>query len=146
MPVSDKERRARDLYEALASGDRALLDGLLHPDFAGRTTAGLPAGLGGQYEGPEDMRRRFWGAIARHYVARAEPTEFRLLDDGRLFVRGQYTGHARQGGELNAEFIHLLSFIDGRISGLDQLTDSARWAAALGEAQPTENSARRREL
>jgi 2-(1,2-epoxy-1,2-dihydrophenyl)acetyl-CoA isomerase len=55
-----------------------------------------------------------------------------MLDDGRLLVRGRYTGKSNStGGRLDAEFVHVLSFADGRISGLEQLTDSDRWHQAL---------------
>lgn len=126
------ERCAADLYEALATGDRERLDALLHPRFEGRTTAGLPFELGGVYHGPDAMRRDFWGKIAKHYAARAVPERFSWLDDGRLAVIGTYTGNARTGnGVLAADFIHLWSFEQGRISGLTQLTDSERWRRAL---------------
>ena len=36
---------ARDLYEALANGDRQRLVKLLHPQFVGHATEGLPLGL-----------------------------------------------------------------------------------------------------
>jgi 2-(1,2-epoxy-1,2-dihydrophenyl)acetyl-CoA isomerase len=132
---------AADLYQALESGDRARLAELLHPDFEGRVTEGLPLGLGGQYHGPDAMRRDFWGRIGRSFAVRAVPAEFCLLPDGRLMVTGRYTGTARGGGTLNADFVHLLSFADGRISGLVQLTDSAQWANALAaEAAPADGS------
>jgi 2-(1,2-epoxy-1,2-dihydrophenyl)acetyl-CoA isomerase len=122
---------AADLYQALANGDRARLTELLHPDFEGRTTEGLPLGLGGSYHGRDAMCRDFWGRIARSYAARAVPSEYCSLPDGRLMVTGRYTGTARTGGVLDAEFVHFLTFTDGRISGIVQLTDSARWASAL---------------
>ena len=132
---------AADLYQALESGDRARLAELLHPDFEGRVTEGLPLGLGGQYHGPDAMRRDFWGRIGRSFAVRAVPAEFCLLPDGRLMVTGRYTGTARGGGTLNADFVHFLSFADGRISGLVQLTDSAQWANALAaEATPANGS------
>jgi 2-(1,2-epoxy-1,2-dihydrophenyl)acetyl-CoA isomerase len=49
-------------------------------------------------------------------------------------VTGRYAGTARSGGVLDAEFVHFLTFTDGQISGLVQLTDSARWASALAAA------------
>lgn len=126
------EGLATALYGALASGDRDSLERLLHPEFEGHATEGLPLELGGTYRGPEAMRREFWGRIAKNFAARAEPAEFGLLDDGRLLVRGRYTGKAIDGGApLDAEFVHLLSFMDGRISALVQLTDSGRWNEAL---------------
>jgi 2-(1,2-epoxy-1,2-dihydrophenyl)acetyl-CoA isomerase len=132
---------AADLYRALGDGDRERLDQLLHPQFEGRVTAGLPLGLGGSYHGPAAMRREFWRPIAQSFAARAEPDSFGLLDDGRLLVTGRYAGHARaSGGVLDAEFTHVLSFADGRISGLVQLTDSERWHQALAGDQPAAGS------
>ncbi|MEU0209583.1 enoyl-CoA hydratase-related protein [Streptomyces canus] len=128
-----KEAVAAELYRALAHGDRERLDRILHPEFEGRTTEGLPLGLGGTYTGSDAMRRGFWGRIARSYDARAEPVGFRHLEDGDLLVTGRYVGEARQGGgKLDAEFSHLLTFEGERITGLVQLTDSARWSEALG--------------
>ncbi|MBF6149555.1 enoyl-CoA hydratase/isomerase family protein [Nocardia nova] len=135
LPEHEREaakQRAAELYDALATGDRERLDALLHPRFEGRTTEGMPFELGGVYHGPDAMRRDFWGQIAKHYTARAIPERFSWLDDGRLAVIGRYTGHARTGhGVLEADFIHILSFQQGRISGLVQLTDSERWRQAL---------------
>lgn len=127
---------AQRLYDALRDGDRDTLAVLLHPDFVGHATAGLPLELGGEHSGPEEMQRDFWWRIGRHYVAEAHPDEMRGLDDGRLFVRGRYRGHGRaSGGPLDAEFIHVLTFAtDGTIVRLDQLTDSASWVAALEPA------------
>nr|WSZ19739.1 enoyl-CoA hydratase-related protein [Streptomyces canus] len=128
-----KQAVAAELYRALAAGDRKRLDEILDPAFEGRTTDGLPLGLGGTYAGADAMRREFWGQIARSYDARAEPAEYRHLDDGQLLVTGRYVGEARQGGgKLDAEFFHLLRFDEDRITGLVQLTDSARWTDALG--------------
>lgn len=128
------EELATSLYDALAAGDRERLDALLDPAFEGRTTEGLPFDLGGVYQGPDAMQRDFWWRIAKHYQARAVPKQFSCLDDGRLVVHGRYTGSARGGGVLDAEFVHLLTFTQGRISGLVQLTDSERWWAALTPA------------
>ena len=127
---------AQRLYDALRGGDRKALAVLLHPEFIGHTTAGLPLDLGGEHSGPDEMQRDFWWRIGRHYVAEARPDEMRRLDDGRLFVRGRYRGHGRESGNpLDAEFVHVLTFAaDGTIVRLDQLTDSASWVAALGEA------------
>jgi 2-(1,2-epoxy-1,2-dihydrophenyl)acetyl-CoA isomerase len=44
--ASDNEVLARRLYAALAEGDEGALREILHPEFAGLTTDGLPLGLG----------------------------------------------------------------------------------------------------
>jgi 2-(1,2-epoxy-1,2-dihydrophenyl)acetyl-CoA isomerase len=124
---------AQQLYRALAAGDRAALSTLLHPEFVGHATDGLPLDMGGRHEGAEAMQRNLWWTIGRHYKVEAQPEEIRLLDDGRLFVAGHYRGEARKSGRrLDAAFIHLIAFADdGRIASLHQLTDSAAWVEAL---------------
>jgi 2-(1,2-epoxy-1,2-dihydrophenyl)acetyl-CoA isomerase len=125
---------AEELYRALAVWDVASLNTLLHPRLQGRTTAGLPLDLGGSYDGPEVMMRDFYSKIGRNYDARAVPESFSVGDDGKLVVHGQYVGHARPkhgGGELRAEFVHLLGFRDERIVSIEQITDSHAWHEAL---------------
>ncbi|OZD71130.1 enoyl-CoA hydratase [Rhodococcus sp. 05-340-1] len=134
---------ARALYAALASGDREVLKNVLHPSFRGHATEGLPFGLGGDYSDAADMRRNFWGGIAKEYSAAARPEEFVGLEDGRLYVAGRYVGTGRStGATLDAEFVHVLTFVDGKVSKLVQLTDSQRWHEAVdrtarGERQLT---------
>lgn len=124
---------ARALYAALAAGDRNQLDALLHPQFTGRTAEGMPFGIGGDHDGPAAMRRNGWGAIARHFEARAEPEKFLDLADGRLLVTGRYRGRGKQGGAaLDAAFAHLIAVDQGRIKSLEQYTDTARWHDAAG--------------
>src|ERR1700758_3622222 len=134
--LDTKVSTARELYRALAVGDREALSKLLHPDFVGHATDGLPLGMGGRHDGPEAMRRDLWWTIGRHYKVEAQPEEFGLLDDGRLFVAGHYRGEGRASGRrLDAAFIHLIAFAgDGRIVSLHQLTDSAAWVQALGDS------------
>ena len=131
-----KVSMAQQLYQALAAADREALSLLLHPDFVGHITDGLPLDMGGRHDGPEAMRRDVWWTIGRHYKVAVQPEELRLLDDGRLFVAGHYRGEGRASGRrLDAEFIHLIAFAaDGRITALQQLTDSAAWVHALGDS------------
>jgi len=133
MEATSPADLARALYAALAAGDRAQLDALLHPEFTGRTAEGMPFGIGGDHEGPAAMRRNGWGAIARHFEARAEPEQFLDLADGRLLVTGRYRGRGKQGGAaLDAAFAHLIAIDQGRIRSLEQFTDTARWHDAAG--------------
>ena len=76
--------------------------------------------MGGRHDGPEAMQRDLWWTIGRHYKVEAQPEDFRVLDDGRLFVAGHYRGEGRASGRrLDAAFIHLIAFAaDGRIASL----------------------------
>jgi 2-(1,2-epoxy-1,2-dihydrophenyl)acetyl-CoA isomerase len=124
------------LYDALAALDLAALDELLDPDFRGVLTAGMPFGVGGEHFGAQAMRRDGWGAIGRHYLARAEPDRFLPLIDGRMLVTGRYVGQGRRGGgPLDAAFAHIITISNGRIAGLEQYTDTARWHEAAPGAE-----------
>jgi len=64
--------------------------------------------------------------------AEAEPEAYLEVSDGRVLVTGTYVGAARQTGKpVRARFMHLLSFADGKICALEQLTDSQQWVSAL---------------
>jgi 2-(1,2-epoxy-1,2-dihydrophenyl)acetyl-CoA isomerase len=136
--LDGKVATAQSLYRALAAGEREALTALLHPEFVGHATEGLPLELGGEHIGPEAMQRDFWWRIGRHYRVEAQPEEFGVVDDGRLFVSGNYRGEGRaSGNKLDAAFIHVIEFADdGRIVALDQLTDSAAWVEALSGDAP----------
>lgn len=140
MTEKDETSTAKELYRALATGDREALATLLSADFLGHAADGLPLGMGGEHRGAEAMQRDFWWRIGKHYRVAAEPDEFHVLDDGRLLVVGHYRGRARvSGNPLDAEFTHVIGFDrDGRIASLNQLTDTAAWVAALGDGAPLE--------
>ncbi|KAF0809992.1 Enoyl-CoA hydratase/isomerase [Alcanivorax sp. S71-1-4] len=137
MNSTETIAQAKALYEALATGDRDTLAALLHDDFHGAVTPGMPAGLGGEYTSADAMRREFWGRLGKLFAARAVPGRFEPLASGDLLVEGTYRGHARASGHpVEAVFMHRLTFRDGRIAALHQLTDSAQWQAALAGQTP----------
>jgi 2-(1,2-epoxy-1,2-dihydrophenyl)acetyl-CoA isomerase len=129
MPSSNEDS-VRRLYEALVAADTATIGELLHPDCSGLMAAGMPAGAG-EHEGPTAMWEDGWMQIGRNFAAGAKPTEITPLVDGRLLVVGRYEGHGRRGGgPLDAAFTHVITFTDGRISRIEQVTDTARWRDA----------------
>ncbi|OBJ70672.1 enoyl-CoA hydratase-related protein [Mycobacterium sp. 1274756.6] len=134
--VMARVEAVRRLYDALLASDFDGLARLLAPDFVGHAPAGLPLNLGGRHSGPTAMQQEFWARIGRYYEAEVTADEIRVLDDGRMFVRGHYRGRGRESGKrLDAEFIHLLTFdSQARIEALHQLTDTAAWVDALGQA------------
>jgi len=134
-PADTNATLVQRLYDALAALDLAALEKLLDPEFHGILSAGLPFGVGGEHRGALAMRRDGWGAIGRHYIARAEPDRFLPLVDGRMLVTGRYVGKGRRdGGPLDAAFAHIITISHGRIIGLEQYTDTALWRDAAPKA------------
>ena len=123
---------ATTLYDAFAARDVARRLGTLHPDFRGIVSDGMPAGAGGTHVGPEAMLRDCWGPVFEQFDVSPVPDEMLPASDGRLIVLGRYQGPARATGrEVDATFAHVLRFRDGQVSELIQITDTARWLAAL---------------
>jgi 2-(1,2-epoxy-1,2-dihydrophenyl)acetyl-CoA isomerase len=136
MPLTpdplELEPLVRQLYAALAAGDRAALLALLAPEFHAHFAPGLPFGVGGDHDGAEAAITDGWWELGRRYRMRAEPEEWIPVGDGRLIVRGTYRGSARATGtDVKAEFIHVWGGADGRLTSVRQLTDTVQWTQAL---------------
>lgn len=122
---------AHDLYEAFERRDVERLVELLHPEFVGYVTEGMPSGVGGIHTGPQAMLSEVWAPIAQRFRVRPVPAQFHRCDDGHVIVIGSYTGEpAGPDRPLNAAFAHTLAFREGRVVELRQVTDSQRWAEA----------------
>lgn len=134
IPISTEEQLdlARRLYAAFENRDGAELQAVIAESFVGEVTPGLPNGWGGVHRGRDAMVAECWGPVLAKLATRPVPEEFIPTADGRLLVRGTYRGRGRKSDlPHEAQFAHLLSFGDGQIVGLWQLTDSARWIEAL---------------
>jgi ketosteroid isomerase-like protein len=104
------------MYEALRAADLPTVIGLLHPDFRGCMTEGLPFGIGGVHVGPEAMLVRCWAVVAEHYDLTPAPDDVAELADGRVLVLGRYRGTGRSTGKpVDAAFAHVLTVDGGRI-------------------------------
>jgi ketosteroid isomerase-like protein len=123
---------AGELYAAFAAGDRHRLVELLHPEFRGHVSKGMPGNVGGSHSGPVAMLRDVWIPAARRFAARPIPEQFLGCGNGEIVVLGHYHGKPPGGSRsFDAAFAHVLTFADGQISQLRQITDTRQWAAAL---------------
>jgi ketosteroid isomerase-like protein len=125
----------KELYAALAKGDRDRLLQLLADDFSAEFAAGMPVVPAGvTITSPEEMIDKGWWALGREFRVRTEPSAWIPCGGGRLLVIGRYVGSARSTGqEFEARLAHLWTARDGRLAHLWHLTDTAAWAGALAE-------------
>jgi ketosteroid isomerase-like protein len=123
---------ATNLYAAFAAHDPAGLAALLHPDFTGRVSAGMPFGLGGDIDSPEKMLSKVWGEAAAHFEITPQPDEFVIVDDERIIAFGYYRGSSRATGkQYSAAFVHDITIRNDKVVRLVQITDTQRWHDAL---------------
>jgi ketosteroid isomerase-like protein len=119
---------AQRFYDAIARSAADELFALLTDDFVGMVSAGMPHGVGGQHEGPDDMIAGVWGRIEALYDVTVNPVEFLSVDDDRVVVIGQYRGPSRDGATaVDAAFAHVITTRGERITALHQITDTAQW-------------------
>lgn len=130
--MSDRIEPARRLYDGFLAHDAAAIMSVLHPDFEGEVSAGMPLGVGGHHRGAEAMMRDVWAPIFGAYDVRVEADA--LLDSGeRVVAVGGYRGAERASGvTFDAAFAHVLTIDGGLITALQQITDTASWPAAGG--------------
>jgi ketosteroid isomerase-like protein len=126
---------ARELYAAFERADPKLLLELLHPDFVGHVSEGMPGGWGGTHAGPAAMLTEVWAPAWRRFGVRPVPDRFLSCDDGTVVVTGTYAGQPPDAAPpLTAAFAHVLALRDGRVRELHQITDTHRWAQAAAAA------------
>jgi ketosteroid isomerase-like protein len=120
------------LYTAFAAADGLALAELLHPQFTGRVSTGMPCGVGGTVDSPHRMLGNVWGAVFVHYDTAPQPDEYIVVGHNRVIVLGYYRGHSRATGRhYEAAFAHDITIGDGKIASLIQITDTKPWHDAL---------------
>lgn len=126
---------AQYLYGAFERADTERLLELLHPEFIGHVSEGMPDDVGGTHGGPQNMLTEVWAPLARRFGVRPVPEQLYACTDGTVIVIGSYLGEPpRADRPLNAAFAHVLAFRDDRIVELRQITDTHRWAEAAAAA------------
>jgi 2-(1,2-epoxy-1,2-dihydrophenyl)acetyl-CoA isomerase len=124
------------LYAALVAGDQEGLAKLVAPHFVGRTTPGMPMGIGGEHQGRDEMWDEFWSVIGSNFDVRPVTQEWVNCGRDRMLVVGRYMGSTRgTGAPLDAVFFHLWTAEGGKVTALEHLTDSAVWIEALASDQ-----------
>lgn len=121
---------AEHLYRALSDGDADALSAVLSADFHATVSAGMPHGVGGEHHGRVAMIAGVWGRIDTIYDLAVVPSEFLEIGTGdKVVVLGAYRGTMRDGTtRVDAAFAHVIAVRNGRITALQQITDTVRWS------------------
>jgi ketosteroid isomerase-like protein len=135
---SDNVRLVRDAYDAFATGRLADVVGSFAPNIEWRLAEHHPyAPASGRWTTPDDVARGLFDRVALEWQDfRCVPT--RISDAGdRVVVEGRYRArYLPTGLDEDAEFCHLWTLHDGRITSFQQYVDTAQVRAVMG-APPT---------
>lgn len=116
------------LYRAFAAGDGATIAGLLAADLVWVEAEGGPYADRNPYNGPGAVFEGVFGRIGAEFDGFAATPGTFLPSGDRVVAFGRYTGTNKATGEaLDAQFTHVFTVTDGKITHFQQYTDTAQW-------------------
>ena len=123
---------AKQVYEAFGKGDVGAVLGAMDEKIDWQEPESLP------YEdqiGPQAVGENTFARVVQD-IQNFTVTPSEIHDAGDVvFAIGTYRGTgASTGKDLEAAFVHVWRFKDGKIAGFRTYTDTHRWLEALGEA------------
>ena len=130
--VSSNLDVVRQWYEAAGNGDFAVLHTLMDAQLEYHDAEGLP--FGGLYIGRETVLDQMMPTVMQSFETfQIAPEQF--FDAGsEVIATGRYRGKTvATQRELNAQFAHIWSIRNHKITRLLQYTNTAEFARALGE-------------
>lgn len=118
----------QSLYDAFAQGDAGTVLGAMHPEVDWNEAEGSPYADNNPYTGPQRVGEGVFGRLMGDWDNFAVKPE-RLVAEGDTVVSlGRYTGtHKGNGRPLNAQFAHVWTIEDGKVTRFQQYTDTAQY-------------------
>ena len=129
-PASDAANKAvvESLYRAFAAGDGATISGLLAADLVWIEAESGPYADRNPYNGPGAVFEGVFARIGAEFEGFVVTPATLLPSGDRVVSLGRYTGTNRATGEaLAAQFVHVFTVTDGKITHMQQYTDTAQW-------------------
>jgi len=119
------------LYAAFGRGEIGVIAKAMTPDYAWRIAGDkkhFPTI--GEWSGPTGVTD-FFNRVAEHLNSTEfSPREFYPSKD-RVFVLGHYKWTVKKTGKpVAADFVHIFTVKDGKVSGFQEFTDTATFAEA----------------
>lgn len=128
--ASDAANKAvvESLYRAFGAGDGATIAGLLAADLVWIEAENGPYADRNPYNGPGAVFEGLFARIGAEYEGFVVTPVTYVASGDRVVALGRYTGTNRATGEaLDAQFAHVFTVSDGKVTRFQQYTDTAQW-------------------
>lgn len=128
--TAGNEQIIRSLYDAFAKGDGAAVIGALDPNVHWMEAENIALADRNPYIGPQAVAEGVFGRIAEAWSDfRVTPHDF-VTEGETVVVLGRYGGTFKTTGRsLDAQFVHVWTLRDGKITKFQQYADTAQFAA-----------------
>ena len=132
--AASNPQRVRAIYDSFARGDVPAVLGSLDPGIVWYEAESIAYADRNPYRGPQSVLEGVFMRLGRDW------NDFRLsigqvVDGGDTVVAlGRYNATNKATGKsLDAQFVHVWTFRDGKIVGFQQYADTAQFARVSGE-------------
>ena len=131
--VTDYRQIVKRFYRLYAIKDIAAAMDLFDPQVEMHPAENFIYAKGSPYIGPEAIQNNIFTRVDAEWDGFTATTE-EILGSGEVVIaRGRYRGTFKATGTtINAEFVHVFRFKDGKISMWQSYTDTAQFKEALG--------------
>ena len=123
------------LYDAFARGDAGHVLGCLHADVQWMEAEGGPLADRNPYSSPMAVGEGVFGRILGQFDDFSARPESLVAGGDTVLAQGRYGGtHKESGAVLDAQFAHVWTIRDGKVSRFQQYTDTHQWLEVMGSA------------
>ena len=135
MPQNNIEL-TQSLYSAFARGDIASVLAALDPQVEWNEAENFIYADGNPYIGPQAVLAGVFAHIGGEWDNFSVTPEQIICQDDTAISRGRYRGTCKATGiAVNAQFVHVFVYKDGKIAKFQQYTDTAQFRDAAGRGQ-----------
>lgn len=121
------------IYQALGRGDIPFMLGAFHSQVEWNEAENFIYADGNPYIGPQAILEGVFARLGGEWNGFSATPE-QILDAGDTVVSlGRYGGtYKKTGIAVNAQFVHVFTFRDGKLAKFQQYTDTAQFRDAAG--------------
>lgn len=123
------------LYEAFGRGDAGTVLGTFDPAIVWMEAENVAYADRNPYRGPQQVAEGVFGRLMTEWDGFVVDPESLLQDGETVVALGRYRGTFRGTGRaLDAQFVHVWTLREGRVTRFQQYTDTAQFARVMGMA------------
>jgi ketosteroid isomerase-like protein len=131
---SDHVTLIQQIYKAIARGDVPAVLGAFDSRIQWNEAEGFPYADGNPYVGPDAVLQGVFGRLIGEWDNFSVHPQSILATPAGAVALGRYSGtYKKNGRRIDAQFAHVWSIDDGKISGFQQYTDTAQFTRAIAQ-------------
>jgi len=133
VPTTSNAQLIRSLYEAFGRGDIPAVLGAFDQNVLWEEAENMPYADGNPYRGPQAVAGGVFQRLGTEWSGFRTNVQ-QIIDGGQsVVVLGRYEGTFKKTGKaVNAQFVHVWTLRDGKITKFQQFGDTAEFARVTG--------------